>query len=75
MQKILSCSMRFSLFSLVAGWSALDCMLQAGRLAMPALFHNQESAARADKSAQMFYGERRGGQRAGLTEKLTEKRG
>jgi hypothetical protein len=27
---------------------------------MPALFHNQESTAWADKSAQMFYGEEEG---------------
>jgi len=53
--------MRFSLFSLVAGWCAVDCKLQAtGCLAMSALFHNQESSLQADKTTQMFYGEEGG---------------
>jgi hypothetical protein len=46
MQKILSCSMRFSLLS----------HFPAGP-AVTALFHNQEFTAYADKSMQMFYGE------------------
>jgi hypothetical protein len=57
MQKILSCSMRFSLFSPVSGWCVPIASGKRVILAMPALFHNQEFSMLADKSMQMFYGE------------------
>jgi hypothetical protein len=42
---------------------------------MAALFHNQESSLRADKSVQMFYGEEGGRGSATPAEKFPEKKG